>query len=287
MPISRWYLFSDGKQSGNAGLLCKRCSTEFDIIEEAYVLEDENNAYSLASDPAKKAEATQFDAAKNPLELVRSAASSMSMCAKTVMLLSDWQRQAAGVPTAAEQRALQQEFNKLAISKQHEEEAFRKREQQRRVQLHIQLAELVKKSVLGGFIPIETGAEHLPLDKSEALCWSLPAKRLKQRSRQGQSYWDLDDDGTLFVTTQRVVFATPNANRWQRPRSKMHTARIEYLGSGRDVLALVIGFDGLQKPVAFYFAGLTVDTTVDNCKCSVALTVTDLADTLQSQFGKR
>ena len=79
-------------------------------------------------------------------------------------------------------------------------------------------------------MPFDMGTERLPLDKGEAVRWSSPATKLKQRSRQGESYWDVDGDGTLFVTTQRIVFAGSDANRWQRPRSKMHTAQVQHVG---------------------------------------------------------
>jgi hypothetical protein len=151
--------------------------------------------------------------------------------------------------------------------------------------LDVELAGLVKKSILGGFIPIAAGKERLPLDRGEVVCWNSPAKRLKQRSRQGQSYWEFDDDGTLFVTSQRVVFATPDAKRWQRLLSKIHTARVEYLRSGQSVPVLIMGFDGLQKPVAFCLGELTANATVDVFRYSVTLTVADLADMLQSRFN--
>ncbi len=179
---------------------------------------------------------------------------------------------------------MQQELAALGAMKDQEEAAYHENEEQRRAELDAQISELVKQGILAGAMPIETGTERLPLGKSESLCWDSPGTRLKQRSRQGNVEWARDDDGTLFVTTERVVFATPDAKRWQRPRSKLHTVRVEYLGSQRDVPALVLGFDGLQKPVAFCFGKVTANTTVANYQCSVTLTVTDLANLLQ-QFG--
>jgi len=254
LPIAAWYLLSDGKRSPHPGWLCKRCSTEFD------------------SEGAG-------------LRLVQSTAPAMWQNVGVVLSLTDWQRLGAGVPTTAQEYALHEELAKLQAAKRQEESAFRRRELERLAALDAELATLVKKSVLGGFITIASGAERLPLDKGEAVCWNSPAGRLKQRSRQGYSYWDVDVDGTLFVTTQRVVFATPDAKRWQRPLSKMHTARGEHLGAGRVIPVLVMGFDGLQKPVAFYFGQVTASATVDGYQCSVTLTVTDLADMLQSRFN--
>ena len=222
VSLSMWSILSEGKRSSHPGRLCKRCSTELDSEETG-------------------------------LRLVQSTARTLCQNVGAVLSFSDWQRLGAGVLTAAQENALREELLNLQVLKRQEELTCNKREEERRVGLYAELVSLVKRSVLAGFIPVPSGNERLPLDKNEAVCWNSPAGRLKQRSRQGQSYWKPDDNGTLFVTTQRVVFATPDAKRWQRPLSKMHTARVEYLGAGRDVPVLVMGFDGLQKPVAFYF----------------------------------
>jgi hypothetical protein len=179
---------------------------------------------------------------------------------------------------------LQEELASLQASKQQEESAFRSRVEERWAELDAELAGLVKKSVLGGFLSCAIGDEHLPLNKGERICWCSPIGKLKQRSAQGQSYWDLDGDGTLFVTTDRIVFATPDGKRWQRPLAKMHTVLIENMGSRRDVPALVLAFDGLQKPVAFYFGVVTFPAVINGYQCSADMTVADLAEMLQSRF---
>jgi serine/threonine protein kinase len=256
LPMSTWCLLSDRKSSCHPGFLCQRCSTEFDT------------------------EATG-------LRLVRSTAVVLSQSVGSDLSLTDWQRLGARVPTAAQEYALHGELANLETLKQQEELGFRQREQERRSELDAELAGLVQKAVLGGFTTVQTGTERLPLDRGETVCWNSPAGRLKQRSRQGYSYWDLDGDGTLFVTTQRVVFATPDGKRWQRLLSKMHTVRIEDLGSDQDVRVLVVGFDGLQKPIAFVVPTVTASTTVKDCSCSFTLAVEDLAELLQSRFGIR
>lgn len=254
LPIAAWCSLSDGKRSSRPGWLCKRCSTEFDSEEGG-------------------------------LRLVQSTAPAMWPDVGAVLPLTDWQRLGAGVPTNAQEHALHEELAKLQAAKRQEEPAFRRRERERLAALDAELATLVKKSILAGFITVASGTERLPVGKGEAVCWNSAAVRLKQRSRQGHPYWDVDADGTLFVTTQRVVFATPDAKRWQRLLAKMHTARVERLGPGRDVSALVMGFDGLEKPAAFFCGPLKASATVDGHQCSVTLTVTDLADMLQSRFN--
>jgi hypothetical protein len=252
LPLSTWFTLSAGKHSSRPGWLCKRCVTEFDSEETG-------------------------------LRLVQTNATAISCSVGSVLSLTDWQRLGAGVPTSAQEQTLQEELASLQASKQQEESAFSSRVEERRAELDAELAGLAKKSILGGFIPFDAGRERLPLDKGEAVRWNSPAQGLKQRSRQGQSYWDGGDRGTLFVTNRRVVFATPDAKRWQRPLSKMHTAQVQHVGLAGDPPVLVMGFDGLQKPVAFYFGKITANVTLGSYQCSVTLSVTDVADMLQSR----
>jgi hypothetical protein len=254
LPVSAWSVLSQGKPSSRPGWFCKRCSTEFDSEE-------------------------------NGLRLVQSTAGSLSKNTGNVMALSDWQRLGAGVPTTTEEREMQQESAALQAMKDQEEAGFHEREERRRAGLDGQISELVKQALLAGFMGKETCSEHIPLGKSESLCWDARAARLKQRSQQGQSYWDVGDEGKLLVTTDRVIFAAPDGQRWQRPRSKMHTVRVEHLALDPTMPALVMGFDDLQKPVAFWIEKLAADAKIDDYECHVEFTVTDFANSLQSQFS--
>jgi hypothetical protein len=156
LPISTWFTLSAGKRSSRPGWLCKRCSTEFDSEETG-------------------------------LRLVQSNAPAISGSVGTLLSLTDWQRLGAGVPTSGLQRTLEDTLAKLQASKQQEESDFRSNEEARRTALDAELAELVKKAILGGFMPFDMDTERLPLDKGEAVRWSSPATKLKQRSRQGES----------------------------------------------------------------------------------------------------
>lgn len=251
LPVTHWSLRSAGKTSCRPGWLCRQCSTEFD--------------------------SEQAD-----LRLVRSSSTKLQQFAGQTLSLLDWQRLRAGVPTCAQEAALRKELSKLQALQQQEAAAFRRQEEARLAAVRAELETLVKESILSGFVNLASGPEHLPLAPGEALCWNAPAVKLKQRTAQGQPYWDVDATGTLLVTTQRIVFAMPDARRWQKPLGKMHTLRIEHLKSDREDPILVIGFDGLQRPVAFMFQEMRAEVTVDGYPCSVVVTMQDLAQRLQS-----
>jgi serine/threonine protein kinase len=278
LPIATWCLLGDGKRSSHPGWLCKQCSTEFDIEETG-------------------------------LRLVGSSAQALSQNVGSVLPIVDWQRLGAGVPTTAQEYALNKELTNLQAAKQQEESAFRRREQERLAALKAELATLVKKSVLGGFIPIPTGWAEVRLGDGEMLCWDSSAHKFKRRSRQGESYWEWDDQGRLLVTTDRIVFVNPDDKRWQRPLAKMFTPRVEELrlpyddGKARSlgypsnvVTILILGFDGLQNPLAFFVGDVEVTATINDYQYTVTLTVTDLVemlcqfcqgDTLQGQTNSR
>ena len=179
-----------------------------------------------------------------------------------------------------------------ALTAKDEQEArFRRVEQDRRNRLSEQLVDLLKRSARGGFVPIPGGTARLPLNDGEVLCWDSQAKKLRQRTYQGQPYWEWkhDDEGRLLVTNQRLVFATSDARRWQRPLVKMHTARVDEIrfrpGPANDVNILVVGFDDLQKPVAFWPDDMQVRLTINDYPCSATLVTTDLHEMLQSRLS--
>ena len=254
LSTSAWYLRSEGKNSAHPGLLCRICFTE-------------------------------FDSGANGFRLVRSTSHAIREEVGEVLTLADWQRVAAGVPTKSQEDSLRQKMELEVMRELEEEFLQREQEKQRLISLKTELTHLVKLSILDGFIPMTSGTERLPVEKNEVIRWECTARRLKLRSRDGEVYWEMDVDGTLFVTTQRVVFATPDAKRWQRPLAKMHTARVECLGLHCEGPVLVIGFDGLQKPIAFSFPEVRVRVRIDGYYCSAKLTMKDLVEILESSFG--
>lgn len=262
LPLSAWPFISTGKQSLHPGWLCKNCMTEFD--------DDQSG-----------------------LKLVHSSAPQLSSLVGTIMSLADWHRVVKGVPTAAEESALRSELAQLEKLRQQEETRFLQAEQDRRNRLREELVGLVKKSVLGGFIAIPTGPERLLLKNGEVIGWSSLAKRLKLRSCYGQLYWDVDKEGTFLVTNQRIVFDTPDAQRWQRRLSKLHTVRIEQArfelrstlgGHSNPVNILVLAFDDLQRPVGFWIGEMEITLTINGHPCAVTLTTTDVAELIHSQL---
>ena len=251
LPITTWYLRSAGKRSDRPGWLCKHCATEFDTEQDG-------------------------------LQLVHSTAAGISQYRGFVLSRTDWHRLSVGIPTTAQETALRKELADLEEIAQQEEADFRSRDKARRQLQHAELQDLVKQSTLGGFLPLATGGQRLPLESGEVLCWSSPAIKLKQRRQRGKPYWLVDGDGTIMVTNQRIVFAQEDGCRWQKPVSKVHTVRVENLGTETDKAALILGFDGLQNPIGFYCSSLRASFTIHGYPCSVTLTLTDLAKAIDA-----
>jgi len=104
-------------------------------------------------------------------------------------------------------------------------------------------------------------------------------------------------EGRLLVTNQRLVFATPDDRRWQKFLVKTHTVRIETQGlvyasrttPGRhwsdSKNVIVLGFDGVQKPVAFWVGEIEVNAKINGYTCQVTLGLIDLAGMLESHVS--
>jgi len=255
VPMSIWQLAGSGKKSLQPGLLCTNCCTE-------------------------------FDDATPKLRLIRAVPEPLSRMLGESRTLSDWHRCAVGVLTSDEEACKRRELCQLLMQQEEEKELFGQAEEERRGRLHSDLITLIKESVLGGFVPLEARGEHLPLNGEERLCWASPATRLKQRINQWLPYWDVESEGRLVITNQRLVFTTPDVRRWQRSLLKLHTARVECIydsgGSIIDILAL--GFVDLQKPVAFVISEMQVPGSMYGCSYSVRVTLANLVTMLQSHF---
>ena len=59
-----------------------------------------------------------------------------------------------------------------------------------------------------------------------------------------------------------------------------------YLGyQSSSINILVLGFDGLQKPVAFWIGEVQANATINDYPCAVTLALTDLAEMLESHLS--
>ena len=124
LPLPAWALASAGKSSGRPGYLCPNCATE-------------------------------FDETKNELTLVQTSDAKLQPLSGRTMPLHDWQRIGLGGITSAQAQTMRRELNSLLS--QAQEEAARRAQltHQKRRQLTEELAQLLKQSVLKGYVPVQ------------------------------------------------------------------------------------------------------------------------------------
>jgi hypothetical protein len=107
-----------------------------------------------------------------------------------------------------------------------------------------------------GFSPVQLQTTRITLREDEILYLEAPGRKLKQRTAQGNISWETDVEGTLFVTSDRILVDSREGKIWQRPMSKLIRVEKQYLPGqfipGRSIV--VLWFDDLQRPV-----GLGVD----------------------------
>ncbi|MBV9864399.1 MAG: protein kinase [Abitibacteriaceae bacterium] len=278
MPISlqSWYFAAEGKRSGNPGLICPSCHTEFD--------QDGNS-----------------------LKLAATTASALTPSLNQSLSLEDWQRRARGIPTLEEAQQLRNELARLQAQKNEEQVQFRRDEQRRLAQLEEEMFQLYKQAVLGGFTPLRRMSpaasahdwKHMPgsfvvlplnivhsaLRSNEELRWESTANKCSVQTIQGACLWSRDASGVLVVTSERIMFVSQTEKQrnmmWQCENYQISAVDIQAVqGSSVIVLHLVnntlIGFEmGIAK----------WDLVMDGSTHTLTMTPEDLVTLLKSLSG--
>lgn len=275
MPVSlqSWYFAADGKRSGNPGLVCPNCSTEFD------------------SDGAL-------------LKLVSTTAKALGDSLNQSLALDDWQRRARNMPTGEEVQQLRNELAQLQAKKNAEQVQLRRDEQRRLGKLEEELMQLYKQSAVGGYVPLKRMSpaaspddwKHMPglfvvlplnvvhtaLRTSEVLRWESAANKCSVHTTQGNYLWFRDAAGVLLVTTERVLFvAQGDKGRnqlWQCGLYEMSNVEIQTV-QGSTVVVL---YFHNQRPMGFEMGVNQWSLIVDGATHSLTMTPDDLVSMLRS-----
>ncbi len=175
-------------------------------------------------------------------------------------------------------------------------------QQQKRSDLEAELAGLFKESLLLGAVPPLNTSTTIALRGGELVRWNAPSQKLRQRSSQGTPYWDPDGDGTLLVTSERILFAFSTGTLWERPLAKLSHVSLKGLPFKRlpfkgipklrgqllaklfqglvdfvkGVPIVVTSFHGLKKPIAFVVPDHQIEVTLSGHTCNVTLQAADL-----------
>jgi serine/threonine protein kinase len=237
-----WSLLRSGKQSLRAGFLCGSCQTEFDTESQGE-------------------------------KLIRTDKSALAAAVGQIRTLEDWHRWTSGLPLKAEERKLREELHRLQIQRANDQSHPQNIAKRRRQQLEAELQELLKKSLLEGFIAVQAPANGVALRKTERLVWTSAASKLKRRWTQGEGFWEEEFRGTLYVTNERLLLQIAPDKLWQRGLSKLTGAEMQ-MANGADIG--VFAFSDLQRPVGFQMPAMQIRISVGNHSCVLSLGMGDL-----------
>lgn len=277
ISLQSWSCASVGKTSAQPGCLCPKCRTEFDSQDAGQPITQASN-----------------------LKLVSTPPSSLTLSIGEVHTLLDWQRRAHSLPTVQEAAQIRHELAQLN-ARRHEERALSANTQARlRQGLEDELRQLLKQSVLAGYIPIKRlspfapngqGAApdadspgyinmrdsgmRVPLHVDEVLRWESPARQCSVRIVKGKAQWSRDSEGTLLVTSERILFHARAQNQiWQRALSKLITVELERV---QGVPVIVMAFGG-EPPLGFETNDVQWDIVLDNRNYSLSFTPQELVN---------
>ena len=207
LPIGKWYLGAGGKKSGRAGWFCLECHTEFDT---------ENGGLRLVTAPPSPTLTREIG---------------------RVLELRDWQRLGANLPTAEDIARMQTDLARLQSLRRNDLSSQGAGQAQSRKQAQSDWNELLKRSVLEGFLPfrrlsgrapqpqagesfvsLRDDANRKAVRASETIRWETPGHLAVAEIVETivffiptQSYqWGLAGSGTLTITSERILF-----NPWQ------------------------------------------------------------------------
>jgi hypothetical protein len=250
-PLEVWALASAGKRSPRPGWLCTACDAEFD------------------DEPAG-------------LKAVRLPAGPLSGLVNLVYSLDDWHRRAAGVPTSVEEQQLREELARLLAARQDEQNEPLRAHRQRLAALEGELTRLLRQGIVEGCYTLRLQSGDVTVPEDEALHWEGAGTKLKQRSSQGVTYWESECDGTVFVTSKRVLFASRDVF-WHRPLSKV--LRVDQQ-SAREGPVAALWLDGLQKPVGIRVSAQPFSMKVGGQTRTIKLGTEDLVRLIQNLLKK-
>jgi serine/threonine protein kinase len=246
LPIALWKFRAKGKTSDRAGHLCRACHTEFD---------DEGGL----------------------MKLVR-ASGVLAPRAGQKYSLSDWHRLARGIPDSHEEGALRHEQTHLQ-NLQKQEAANRQDARHRaRAVLEDELKKLAAQSYLSGYLAARDASKSA---SGEPIRWMSNATLLNARVRREGTYWDVEKQGALMITSRRIVFYDrPGHEDRSFPLEKVRAATTPSV-SGKPMLE--IHFQNTRNPVGFLLNEMKVEVEVEGRSLKLTLTPTDLAAWLMSK----
>lgn len=252
--VSNWHFGAKHKTSGRAGHVCAQCACEFD---------DDNGLMRLvscnASTPASQVLKTRIGQKR---------------------ALLDWHRIARTLPDSSEEAALRSEEKALRQEQQRDVAAWHAAQTQQATDARREFGRLLAQSVLDGYFPNVSTAASTPSSNGEDARWLGRAVLLKYGTRGGAVIWEVERDGNLLVTPQRIAFLYEKGELWTRSFNKLRSVSCPYF-AGQPILELQ--FSDIKKPVGFIVTPWEIEVEWENEKHRLQLTCFDLETWLRAR----
>ncbi|HEX8234754.1 MAG TPA: serine/threonine-protein kinase [Abditibacteriaceae bacterium] len=270
-PLSAWSAAAAGKTSTRPGWLCRDCKTE-------------------------------FDTEGNVLKLVATSAPSLSRFVGQMLTLEDWQRRGRGLPTGTEAHELRNELTRLQAQRHTDRNQSMRTQASLRAGLEAELLQLLKQSVMKGYIPLKRISQYapggnagndthinlngngarIPLRASEVLRWESPARLCSVRIVNNRMEWRQEAEGTLVISSERVLFGHNDQDTplFQRSMQRLKTVEIEPV---ENVPVVVLTFTGFSDVVGFIVGDVRWEITLDDKNYTLTFSTQELVEIILQQ----
>jgi len=267
--LEDWSLFAAGKTSLAPGWLCSNCRAEFDSVA---------GGTSATAPISHLAPGQATPVERGEFRLIGAPRSHNHLVGEAYTFV-DWHRRSRSLPTQGEEQDLKKELAHLREEKKREIYHLGEDVRRKKAVLEQQLQGLAKQSFIGAFVPLALQTDTITIKKEERVVWEGSALKLKQRTRNGNLYWDNDGAGILVVTNQRLIFRDNSGSMWSKPLSKLLGTNHEYV-SGDGIVAC--WFDSQQKPVGLLSLSVKAEASFGDQNFSFELTSQDLKEVLDA-----
>jgi serine/threonine protein kinase len=256
VPLTHFTFAAYHKESYIPGLLCQSCHTEFDTVGDVF-------------------------------KLVKTEMPRLKPLVGQILTLRDWNLKGEGLPAGSEAQALRNELIRLNAEKQAYQAQWQRDHQGIKAGMEKEFYDLLRQSVLGGFVPIQRmsqfappsapapgiyitikgGGNRVPLRASESVLWESPARQC-QVTVGAQGYiWRPHTWGVLLITGERLLFnpSEQDARLWQKPLAKIETVESHFArdAGGQNIPVILVTFSDGQTPMGLALSDVTWDIMVD------------------------
>jgi hypothetical protein len=266
-PIQNWYIAAGGKSSGRPGWLCSNCHTELD-----------NEVGGL-------------------LKLVGTTSASLKPNIGQALTLRDWQRRGLKLPTESESRQLIGELQRSKMQVQADMAQWQQGHKRQSAQLQDEWSELLKRAIVGGFIPfrrmssqapaasdvyvsLRDDANRIPLRPSEELRWETAANLCISQVTWSGYNWSRAGSGTLVVTNERILFSSRGSDApWQAALGQVRHAETTVV---QGALLVVLSLYNTPQMIGFEIGDARFEVVYEGKYYTIALSPLHLATLIKN-----